>query len=237
MNSNARWHEFAGGIKAGLPILLGVIPFGMIYGTLAVGSGLSAVVAQAMSSIVFAGSAQFITAQLLAQATPYIVVILTAAIVNLRHMLYSASMAPYLGHLPARWKAPLAYLLTDEAYAMAISRFTRPDGGGTFGHWYFLGAGLTLWVCWQLSTALGIVVGALVPPAWSLDFALPLTFIAIVVPALKDRPAVAAALVAGVMSVVAFNMPLKLSIVVATLAGITAGLIAEASMGSERISG
>jgi predicted branched-subunit amino acid permease len=146
-------------------------------------------------------------------------------------MLYSASMAPYLNHLPMRWKASLAYLLTDEAYAMAINRFTRSDRGGPFGHWYFLGAGMTLWLCWQLSTALGIAVGALVPPEWSLDFALPLTFIAIVIPALKDRPAIAAALVAGAMSVIAFNMPLKLSIVVATLAGIAAGLLTESVNG------
>jgi len=214
-----------------LPILLGVIPFGMIYGALAVSAGLTASASLAMSSVVFAGSAQFITAQLIAQAAPWFVVILTAAIVNLRHMLYSASLAPYVQHLPMRWKAGLAYLLTDEAYAMAITRFHQPDRGGAFGHWYFLGAGLTLWATWQLSTLAGVMAGALVPPAWSLDFALPLTFIAIVVPALKDRPAIATALVAGVMSVLAFDMLLKLSIVAATLCGIVAGLLAEAVNG------
>jgi 4-azaleucine resistance transporter AzlC len=233
MRSNApsRRREFLGGARAELPILLGVIPFGMIYGALAVSAGLPASTSLAMSSVVFAGSAQFITAQLIAQSTPWFVIILTAAIVNLRHVLYSASLAPYVQHLPLRWKAGLAYLLTDEAYAMAITRFHQPDRGGAFGHWYVLGAGLTLWVTWQLSTVVGVVAGALVPPAWSLDFALPLTFIAIVVPALKDRPAIATALVAGVMSVLAFSMPLKLSIVAATLCGIVAGLLAEAGNG------
>lgn len=231
MSLKVRWREFLGGARAELPILLGVIPFGMIYGALAISAGLPASASLAMSSIVFAGSAQFITAQLIAQATPWFVIILTAAIVNLRHVLYSASLAPYVQHLPMRWKAGLAYLLTDEAYAMAITRFHQPDRGGAFGHWYVLGAGLTLWVTWQLSTAIGVVAGALVPPTWSLDFALPLTFIAIVVPALKDRPTVVAALVAGVMSVLVFNMPLKLSIVAATLCGIAAGLLAEGISG------
>lgn len=219
--------EFFNGVKAELPILLGVIPFGMIYGALAVSASVPISVAQTMSSVVFAGSAQFITTQLIGQSTPYFVIVLTAAIVNLRHMLYSASLAPHLKYLPLRWKAALSYLLTDEAYAVVITRYTRPDGGGAFGHWYFLGAGMMLWTTWQLSTAAGIVAGALVPAAWSLDFALPLTFIAIVVPAVKDRPALVAALVAGVVSVVGFGMPLKLSLVAATLTGIVAGLAVE----------
>jgi 4-azaleucine resistance transporter AzlC len=225
--SSGRRREFAGGVKAVLPILLGVIPFGLIYGALAIASGLSAVQAQAMSSVIFAGSAQFIIAELLAQATPWLILILTGAVVNLRHALYSASLAPHLRHLPFRWKAGLAYLLTDEAYAVAINRYLRSDRGGRNGHWYFLGAGIVLWLTWQGSTAAGIFLGALLPEAWSLDFALPLTFIAIVVPALNDRPAAVTACVAGLIAVIAFALPLKLSLIAATLCGIGAGLITE----------
>lgn len=222
---HTRWREFWAGVRDESPILLGTMPFGMIFGVLAQSAGLPGGVAQAMSSIIFAGSAQFIVAQLIGQSAPWFVIILTGAIVNLRHMLYSASIAPYLKHLPARWKLLLAYLLTDEAYAVAILRYMRPDQGGPNGHWYFLGTELILWTTWQLSTAVGILLGALVPAAWSLDFTLPLTFIAIVIPAIKDRGTVAAAVVAGVLAVVAFDAPLKLGLVIAVVAGIVAGLM------------
>ena len=221
--------EFFNGAKAELPILLGVIPFGMIFGALAVASGLPAGIAMSMSSIVFAGSAQFVTTQLIALATPWFVIILTAAVINVRHMLYSASIAPHVQHLPARWKALIAYLLTDEAYAVAITRYNQHDKGGPNGHWFAFGAGFILWAVWQLSTAIGIVLGALVPASWSLDFALPLTFIALVVPALRDRAMVAAAVVAGVVAVIAFAMPLKLGLITAVFAGIIAGLLVEAN--------
>lgn len=221
--------EFLNGVKGVLPILLGVAPFGMIYGALAMANGLPASLALGMSSIVFAGSAQFVITQLVAQAAPWFVIILTAAVVNVRHMLYSASLAPHVQHLPARWKATIAYLLTDEAYAVAITRFNQPDKGGAHGHWFAFGAGLTLWTTWQITTAAGIVLGTLIPASWSLDFALPLTFIALVVPALRDRALVVTAVVAGVIAVIAFAMPLKLSLITAVVAGIVAGLLVEAN--------
>lgn len=222
-------NEFFNGVKAELPILAGTMPFGMIFGTLAVASGLPGSIAFGMSSIVFAGSAQFVTAQLIAQATPWFVIILTAAVINVRHVLYSASLAPHVQHLPARWKALIAYLLTDEAYAVAITRYNQPDHGGPNGHWFTFGAGITLWASWQLATAVGVVLGVLVPAAWSLDFALPLTFIALVVPALHDRAIIAAAAVAGIIAVIAFAMPLKLGLITAVTAGILAGLLVEAN--------
>src|SRR5690349_3425736 len=113
---------FWAGVRAEFPLLIGVFPFGLIYGALALNAGLSKTAAQLMSSIVFAGSSQFITAQLVHEATPGLVIVLTIAVVNLRHMLYSASLAPYLWSLPMRWKALLSYLLTDEAYAAKIGR-------------------------------------------------------------------------------------------------------------------
>jgi len=218
--------EFWAGVRAELPILLGTTPFGLIYGVLAVGAGLSPLQAQAMSSIIFAGSAQFVTAQLVAQGVPALVMVLTGAIVNLRHALYSASVAPFLRPLRLGWKVLLAYLLTDEAYAVAITHYN--DRAETaHKHWYFLGAGLALWGSWQVSTAAGVFLGAQVPPAWSLDFTLALTFIALVVPALKDRPGIIAALTAGLTSVLASGLPHKLALVAAAIAGISAGVAAE----------
>lgn len=221
--------EFWAGVRAELPILVGVIPFGMIYGVLALDAGLPVPAAQGMSAIVFAGSAQFIMAQLIHGGAPGLVIVLTAAIVNLRHALYSASVAPFVQSLPGRWKWLLAYLLTDEAYAVTITHYEEPNGSRPEApkHWFFLGAGLALWTTWQLSTAVGIFLGAQIPPGWSLDFTLALTFIALVFPTLKDRAAVAAAVSAGIMAVLLADLPLRLGLVAASLTGILVGLVAE----------
>ncbi len=239
-----RGREFWRGVVQVAPLFLGAIPFGMIYGVLASNAGMGLPLAQSMSVIVFAGSAQFVMAQLLNDGTPLLVVALTAAILNVRHLLYSASIAPHLQQLSRPWKAVLAYLLTDEAYAVAITRFgavpacdpsvagSHPSRGPSADrrHWFVLGTGLGLWITWQLSTAVGILLGSQIPATWSLDFAVPLTFIALVVPALRDRASIAAALVAGIVVVLTAAFPLKLGLVVAMLTGIGAGWLLEQSI-------
>ena len=218
--------EFLRGVKAELPILLGVTPFGMIYGVLATNAGLSTFDAQAMSAVVFAGSSQFMLVQLVALGTPAIMMILTGFVINLRHALYSASIAPYTRHLSTIWKVVLSYLLTDEAYAVTVMRY-RDGDDIKHKHWFFLGAGLALWTCWQVSTAAGIFLGAQVPPAWGLDFTLALTFIAIAVPAIKDRPSLLSALSAGVTALLTWNLPYKLGVIASALVGIGVGLWSE----------
>jgi branched chain amino acid efflux pump len=230
--------EFIAGVRAELPILLGVTPFGMIYGVLAMGAGLPVGAAMAMSSIVFAGSAQFVGVQLIRSGVPGMIIVFTTFIVNLRHMLYSASIAPHLAHLSPRWKWLLAYLLTDEAYAVAITRYNQAvtsSADSANQHWYLLGAGLALWSTWQVSTAVGIFLGAQVPSSWSLDFTLALTFIALVVPALRDRPSMAAALSAGVIAVLAADLPYKLGLMVAAVGGIAIGVWVEARQPSSAL--
>ena len=219
--------NFWAGVRAEIPLLIGGFPFGMIYGALAINAGLSTSAAQMMSSLVFAGSAQFITTELVRESAPGLVILLTIAVVNLRHMLYSASLAPYLAPLSTRWKVLLAYLLTDEAYAPTVIHYEK-EGATPFGHFFLLGAGLTLWIDWQISTALGIFLGAAIPESWSLDFALPLTFIAMVVPVLKNRPAIAAAISAGVVALFAHTLPYQLGLIVAAVVGITVGTLLEA---------
>ncbi|MBL8050771.1 MAG: AzlC family ABC transporter permease [Anaerolineales bacterium] len=221
---------FWDGVKAEIPLLIGVFPFGMIYGALALNAGLSTLASQMMSSIVFAGSAQFITTQLVSESAPGFVIILTIAVVNLRHMLYSASLAPYLKHLSTKWKVLLSYLLTDEAYAPSIIQYEK-EGIKPFSHWFLLGAGLALWINWQISTALGIFLGASIPDDLQLDFALPLTFIAMVVPVLKKMPMVAAALSAGITALLAFSLPFKLGLILAALVGILVGTLLEKANG------
>ena len=218
--------SFWAGVRSEIPLLIGVFPFGLIYGALAINSGLPPLTAQLMSSIVFAGSSQFIAAQLFHESAPGLVIVLTIAVVNLRHMLYSASLAPYLARLSMRWKALLSYLLTDEAYAPTILHYEKEETERA-GHWFFLGAGLALWTTWQVTTGLGILLGSAIPDSWSLDFALPLTFIAMVVPALKDRPAIAAALSAGVTALLAYSLPYRLGLILAALVGIMVGTVLE----------
>jgi 4-azaleucine resistance transporter AzlC len=221
-----RRQEFWSGVRDEAPILLGVVPFGLLFGALAISAHLSSLAAQAMSSIIFAGSAQFIAAQLVGTGTSGLVILVVVFVVNLRHALYSASVAPHVRHLGTGWKLLFSYLLTDEAYAVTITHYNR-EGDSPDRHWYFLGAGLTLWSAWQASTAVGIFIGAQIPANWPLSFVLPLTFIALVVPAIKNRAGVAAALVAGLVGLLAFNLPYKTGLLLAALIGIITGLIIE----------
>jgi 4-azaleucine resistance transporter AzlC len=227
----SRFAEFRSGVQAELPILIGVAPFGMIYGVLALQAGMPPAAAQAMSAVVFAGSAQIVLTQLVSIGAPAVVMVLTVAVINLRHALYSASVAPYVQHLRPAWKLLLSYLLTDEAYVVTIVHYDQTEASAAAQpraadrrHWFFLGAGLALWTCWQLSTALGIFLGAAVPASWGLEFTLPLTFIALVVPNLKSRAEVTAALTAGLAALVAFSLPYKLGLIAAALIGVLAGL-------------
>ncbi|MDO9546921.1 MAG: AzlC family ABC transporter permease [Pelolinea sp.] len=215
--------EFLAGIKGELPILLGVTPFGMIYGVLATSAGLSLWDAQAMSAVIFAGSSQFMLVQLVELGTPAIMMIVTGFVINLRHALYSASIAPYVRHLSPLWKFILSYFLTDEAYAVTIMHY-RDSTQDEHKHWYFLGAGVALWTCWQVSTAAGLFLGAQIPPRWGLDFTLALTFIALAVPAITDNASLLSALSAGLTALLTRGLPFKLNLIAAALVGVTVGV-------------
>ena len=235
--------EFLAGCRDEAPLLLGVAPFGMIYGIAALAAGVPAWLAQLASAIVFAGAAQLVIVQMLAAGAGFIPIALTSGLLNLRHVLYSASMAEYVRHLPRRWRLLLAYVLTDEAYAVAVLRYQQRHAGeadqaeqansGTqaggmdqvadLRHWYFLGAGFTLWAGWQLSTAAGLLFGTTIPPEWELDFAVPLTFIALLTLLLRERAGQAAALVAALGALAFAALPYKLGLVAAIVLGLAAG--------------
>jgi predicted branched-subunit amino acid permease len=178
---------------------------------------------QAMSAIVFGGASQFIGVRQMVADVPGAIIVLTALLVNARHALYSASIAPYVAHLPARWRWLLAYLLTDEGYAAALPRYLAGDTS-PLRHWYLLGTCAALWVSWQVTTALGIIIGRTVPESWALEFALPLTFIALIVPTLRERPAVAAAVVSGAMATIGFRWEYGFNILLPVLVGLVAAL-------------
>ena len=155
------------------------------------------------------------------------VIWLTTFIVNLRHMLYSTSLAPHTKHLSRPWKWLLAYLLTDEAYVVTALHYQDKGIPETYKHYFWTGAGITLWLTWQLSTAAGVFFGTQVPSSWSLDFTLALTFIGMVVPLCRERPNLAAALAAGIVAVLTFSWPYRLGLMAAALSGIIAGILVE----------
>ncbi|MDP1734143.1 MAG: AzlC family ABC transporter permease [Sulfuritalea sp.] len=218
---------FSLGLRSVMPLLLGVAPFGVIYGVVALQSGIPPLAAMAMSSIVFAGSAQFLLAQLVGAGAPLLLTAGAVGLVNLRHALYSASVAPILAHLPRRWKVLLAYLLTDEAYAAAIPHLlvADNDAGRPHAHWILFGSGFGLWAGWQVATLAGVLIGAQLPSNLGLDFALPLTFIAIIVPMIDSRALLVSALTAGVAAVVLAALPYKVGLFFAALAGLVVGAL------------
>jgi len=235
--------DFVAGVRATLPLLLGLIPFGLVAGVAAVDAGLSPAQAVGLSAIVFAGASQLATVDLLAKDASLPVVVLTAVVINLRMSMYSASIAPYLEALRRRWSALYAFVLTDMSYALAIAEFTdeagddapdaadqpAPDGGadGSGHRWYYLGAAVFMWLVWQLATIVGVVLGASIPESWGVSFAVPLVFLSLLVPELSDRPRVVAALVGGSVAVAGAAWPLNLGLLGGALAGVVAGVAVE----------
>jgi 4-azaleucine resistance transporter AzlC len=223
--------EFLAGAKATLPLILGAIPFGIIFGALSVSNGLSPAATMSMSMFVFAGSAQFIAAGLVDVGASVGFIILTTFVVNLRHALYGISLAPYMKRLSHKWLLPLGFWLTDESYAVAISRFLSEDKDhvDSNSHWFVFGSSVAMYANWQLCTLIGIVAGQSMENAteWGLDFAMAATFIGIVVPLIKTRPMLVATLVAGVSALLFHDLPNQLGLMVASLLGIVAGYVAE----------
>ena len=213
------------GAKEILPVCLALIPLGLAFGATAAGGGLSPLEALGMSVFIFAGAAQLAAIQLLSAGASVAIVVLTVLVINLRMTLYSASLSRHFRRLSLGWKSILAYLLTDQAYAATITRFDDGETEEPDKRWYYLGVALAIWVTWQVATMLGVFLGAWASEGWSLDFVLPLIFIALAVPAIKDSATGAAALSAGAASVFAAALPLNLGLIAASLVGVMGGLV------------
>jgi len=218
--------EFLSGVKALLPILLGVIPFGLISGIAVVQTNIPAVSGLVMSILIFSGAALIVALQLISTGAPALVVLFSALAVNLRFMIYSASLAPFFKRLSAGWKSLLAYLLSDQAYAASIMHMNESTSP-KYRHWHFLGSGLTMWIAWQISVGIGMFVGASLPASWSLEFTIPLTFLSLAIPAVKDSPTAIAAFVAGTVAILAGGIPFKMGMMIAALIGILIGMLVE----------
>ena len=221
---------FLEGVRDMSPMLLGIVPFGIVCGVGAIAAGASPIAALAMSMIMFSGAAQIVATQLLAAGAPFAVIVLSCFVVSLRLIMYSAALAPYLRPLDHRWRSLLAYVLTDQAFARTIQRFRDSDDiAGNAS--YFLGSGALLWVVWQLATVAGILAGKIVPSSWQLEFVVPLCFLAILVPLLRDRVSLLVFAAAAVAVVALDAMPLRLSMICGGLLAIGAGIVADEVIG------
>jgi predicted branched-subunit amino acid permease len=218
--------QFLAGSREVSPVLIGTIPFGFVAGVAAITAGMSALEGIALSVLSFSGIAQLIAAQLVAAGSPVVVTVAAAFVVSLRFLMYSAALAPHVAHLPLGWRLLLSYVMTDQIFASSVRRY-EASKDRTHLHWHFLGGGATLWVTWQAAVVAGALAGAAVPAAWSLDFAVVLSFIALLVPAVRSRADLAAAIVAGAVALAVAGLPYRLSLVVASLAGIAAGMALE----------
>lgn len=209
-----------------LPACLGLLPFGLVCGVGAAAAGANWLGALGMSAIIFSGAAQIVTAQMVAADAPFAVIVLTTTVLGLRLLMYSAAIAPYLKPLPAHWQRTLAFLLSDQVFAAAIRRFHIDDDREAAGR-HFLGSGAALWVTWQVACMLGFFAGNLIPTAWSLEFAVPLCFIALVAPLFRNTPSILAAISAGVAVLALAHLPMKLNLIVAGIIGIVVGTLAD----------
>lgn len=232
-NGPTRRQEFWHGVRAITPLVIGAIPFGIIFGAVAITGGLSPAATAAMSAFVFAGAAQFVAADMVAGGATTWLIVVTTFIVNVRHALYATSLGPYMRRLSQSWLAPLGFMLTDEVYLTAIRRYTSDDAS-PYKHWYYLGAGSTMYVNWQVSTWIGIWAGRTIadPRAWGLDFALPVTFIGLLVPTITRRSVFWCVVAAGVSAVALRGLPNQVGLLIATLIGIVTGVLTERYDGS-----
>ncbi|MDB5805418.1 MAG: branched-chain amino acid permease [Betaproteobacteria bacterium] len=217
---------FFGGMRAVVPFLFGTIPFGLVTGIATKAAGLSAAAAVAMTTMVFAGTAQIASLPLLVSGAPGFVVVLTAFIINLRFVIYSATAAPYFATLPMRWKMVLGYFMTDTGFALFLRRVAgQPEMA--FREYYFLGSGMTVATVWLITAAVGVLAGAKVPPEWQLEFAATLGILALLAPFVRSKPDFAAAATGGAVALLASGLPMKLGLVAGAIAGICAGVAAE----------
>jgi 4-azaleucine resistance transporter AzlC len=213
------------GFVATLPLILGSFPFGVIFGALGIHSGLGVWGTVGMSLIVFAGSAQFVAVGLVAAGASLPLILVITFVVNLRHILYSAAVAPRYRAIPRGWKVLIAFGLTDESFAVVADRFRKSEAFAPHDLGYYLGSFLTMYISWNVWTVIGIVLGSSLPGIgeWGLDFAMSATFIGMIVPYLTTGPMILAALVSGTAALLGSALPYKLGLIVAAVLGLIAG--------------
>lgn len=230
MASSSIKSAYRAGIRDGAPFILVILPFAMLFGVLATEAGLSVFETMSFSIVVIAGAAQFTALQLLTEEAPTLVVLASALAVNLRMAMYSASLTPHIGSAPLWQRAFAAYFTVDQSYALSVTKFeATPEMNPKEKIAYFFGTVTPVCPLWWVGTLLGAVIGEAIPASFALDFAVPITFLAIIAPALRTRAHVGAALTAAVLSLMFFTVPYNLGILLAGIGGMMVGARIEAA--------
>ncbi|AGI65940.1 protein AzlC [Octadecabacter antarcticus 307] len=212
------------GFRTGLPFLLVVMPFGMLFGVVATDAGFTSVQTMAFSSVVFAGAAQFTALQLMAEDAPFLIVVATALAVNLRMAMYSASLAMWLGRAPLWKRALIAYVNVDQSYAVSMNRFEDvPDLSLSQRIAFFFGAVTPVSPMWVVATGLGIWLGDTIPDWMALDFAVPICFLAIIAPMMRTLAHMVSAVVSIILALVFSGLPYNLGLLVAAAVAMIVG--------------
>ena len=199
-----------------LPLLIPVVPFGIIFGAIGIELGFGPYVTYATSIIIFSGASQIVFFQLLSAGASSIVAITSSSVISTRHLLYGAVMNQYLSNLSIYWKIGLSYILTDQAFAVSNEYFKK-NKKDKFKHYYLLGAGVTLWITWQITTVIGILLGSVVPEELGLTFTIPLTFLALLINYFRKIDHVIVIIASGVLSIIMYDAPFKTYIIFSSL--------------------
>ena len=222
MNSNFK--IFLKGIIDVSPLMIPVVPFGLIYGILAIDIGFSPLATMGMSLIIFGGASQIILLQLFSGGASSLVIISSVGAVNSRHLLYGAVVSEHVSDLKLIWKIIISYFLIDQAFAVSNEYFKKNKQKNKYFH--LIGGGFTCWVIWQTTTFLGIILGATIPEKLGLSFAVPLTFLAILINDFRKIINVIVIIVSGLVALFGFNyIPYKAYVIVAAFAGLLTALI------------
>ena len=190
------------------PLLLPVVPFGIIFGAIGIELGFGPYITYATSIIIFSGASQIVFFQLLSNGASSLIAITSSSVVSTRHLLYGAVVAQYLSKLSLMWKIFLSYLLTDQAFAVS-QEFFKKNSNDEYKHYHLLGAGLTLWTVWQLTTVIGILLGSIVPEELGLSFTIPLTFLALLINYFRKIDHLIVIFLSGLSSILFYDAPLK----------------------------
>ena len=229
MASTSLKSAYHAGIRDSAPFRVVIAPFAMLFGVLATEAGLSVFETLSFSVVVIAGAAQFTALQLMTEEAPTLVVLASALAVNLRMAMYSASLTPHIGAAPLWQRAIAAYFTVDQSYAVSITKYeTAPEMSVQEKIAYFFGTVTPVCPLWWIFTLVGAIVGEAIPASFALDFAVPITFLAIVAPALRTRAHIGAAITAAFLSLLLFSVPFNLGILLAGMGGMMVGARIEA---------
>lgn len=230
MASSSPKSAYMQGVRDGAPFILVIVPFAMLFGVLATEAGLSVFETLSFSIVVIAGAAQFTALQLMTEEAPTLVVLASALAVNLRMAMYSASLTPHIGGAPLWQRAIAAYFTVDQSYAVSVTKYeSTPDMTGPEKIAYFFGSVSPVCPLWWVFTLVGALIGEAIPASFALDFAVPITFLAIIAPALRTRAHVGAAITAAVLSLLLVSIPYNLGVLLAGIGGMMVGARIEAA--------